>query len=313
MTIRQFVPWTESDDSPIGQLILSALRSFHSIFFFFSLFAHSRNKFVYLPPQRFFFFHGLVWLTTSGSRNFRKKFWHYRSDAYIFFQACSIRDMGWKKKERREKKEIKNGRTSLLFSMSIVPISIFITAVFFSFLLSAGIHGWLRKQRDNSRGNRDGNKGTRQREVTTKQKALNAKETERKKATLTNHRHFFLSLSLSLSLSLCRLYKNSLTKISFGGDCFATRESSWNVLAISNTGDPASVLISMLREILPRLFCKLRSSAPGSIQSILGRETREEAWIIFRLNFDPLNRRVSRGRERRIWRIGSDDKEKKTK
>ena len=105
--------------------------------------------------------------------------------------------------------------------MSIVPISIFITAVFYFFfpfgwntrLAKKTTRQFEREERSEQR-----NQATRSNDEA---EALNAKETERKKATLTNHGHFF---PFSLSLSLFRLYKNSLTKISFGGDCFAEQQ-----------------------------------------------------------------------------------------
>lgn len=140
-----FVPWTES----VGRFadwttVLSVFRSFHSIFFFTPVI----NSFTF--PA---FFHGLVWLTASGSRNFRKKFRDYRP-VRTFFLAQSIRD---KNKKRRWIRKWMNIVTFFHVDCSNIHFCIS------HFLIE--IYCWLRNQREYLKGR---NKGTRQREVTIK-------------------------------------------------------------------------------------------------------------------------------------------------
>lgn len=141
-TVRPIVEGRRFVDSSIRyHPIRSLLFNIYIYIFFF----HPRNKFVYLPPFCIFF-HGLVWLTTNGSRDFRKKFGDPPSGTLF-----SLRH-SWRKKKKK-----KNGKkwTSFVpfFSVSIVRISTFVTRVCFSARMYND--SILRKQWENPENGRE--------------------------------------------------------------------------------------------------------------------------------------------------------------
>lgn len=90
-TVRPIVEGRRFVDS-IPSYSFASIQYIYIYFFFF----HPRNKFVYLPPFCIFF-HGLVWLTTNGSRDFRKKFGDPPSGTLF-----SLRH-SWRKKKKKKK------------------------------------------------------------------------------------------------------------------------------------------------------------------------------------------------------------------
>lgn len=143
MTIRRFVPSSKVVDSSIRyHPIRSLLFNIYIYIFFFSILVI--NSFIFHHSA--FFFHGLVWLTTNGSRDFRKKFGDPPSGTLF-----SLRH-SWRKKKKK-----KNGKkwTSFVpfFSVSIVRISTFVTRVCFSARMYND--SILRKQRENPGNGRE--------------------------------------------------------------------------------------------------------------------------------------------------------------
>lgn len=145
MTIRRFVPSSKVVDSSIRRFDTILFVRFYSIYiyiYFFSILVI--NSFIFHHSA--FFFHGLVWLTTNGSRDFRKKFGDPPSGTLF-----SLRH-SWRKKKKKEKRE-KMDELRSFFSVSIVRISTFVTRVCFSARMYND--SILRKQRENPGNGRE--------------------------------------------------------------------------------------------------------------------------------------------------------------